>query len=356
MNIKINNSIKLIICFIVSVAMLGYLASCSNKNKVAGQKEDKTDKRRPNTFVFGVTATTVNPSVIEEIITIGGDIQAVNAVSVTPDTAGTLDRLLVVEGQKVRKGETIAYVDPSKAGQNFLPSPVKAPISGIVSSLPTKVGNSINVQQVIATIADNSEVEMKLSIPEKYISKLSKESKGVLSLISFPHQTFAMSVKTLSSVLSSNTHTMPVTMKFDEISDDIRSGMYGSLDLILERKEEVLVLPRDVIVIRLVENKNTLGVFVVNDITSTEITDNQEDIKTVRFATVEIGLETNNQVEIVSGLNAGNIVVTQGQNSLSDGSVVRIFTLDNKELISVEDEIKRLQEQQNEGKTSDQKE
>lgn len=317
--------------------------SCTNKQKEDTQVDSRSSRRKKfneGSFVFTVSAVTVSPSNIEEIITIGGDIRAVNAASITPDTNGTLVEVRVSEGDSVRKGDIIAYVDPSKAGRNFLRNPVKATISGIVSSVPIKIGNEVSSQQVIANIADNKDIEMRLSIPEKYTVKINERTRGTLSLIAFPDERFPMTMKSISSVLSTITHTMPLTMKFDYLDSRIKSGMYGSLDLILDIRQDVLVVRRDAIVIRLEENANVLGVFVVKD-----LDDAEGDVKIVKFVKIEVGIETNNRIEIISGLKKGDIVITQGQSSLSDGSLVRIFNLDNKELISIEDEIKRLRNQ-----------
>lgn len=295
-------------------------------------------------FVYNVVAETAKKTSIIESITIGGDVQAKNAVSITPDTGGTLSRILVYEGEKVRRNQVIAFVDPSKAGKSFKESPVRTPIAGIVSSLPTKKGNSISAQQIIARVADDSEIELKIAIPEKYVGKVSADTKGYLTVIALPDESFEMKVKTLSPILSSSTHTMPATMVFTNQDDRIKSGMYGDLRLVLEEKKDTFVVQRDTILVRIINNESVKGIYLVQD--------DEVGTKQAHFTEVVLGIEDdNNMIEIVSGVKEGDIIIIQGQTALSEGNEVEIFTLDGKVLISIEDKIKALQETQNREKS-----
>lgn len=322
---------KILIIVLLLVLGSGLLLACGKKGSRGGAPSGENWGGREE-FVYSIAAETVRPQKISLEITIGGDIQARNTVSITPDTGGTLSRVLVYEGEKVKKGAIIAYVDPSKAGQSFKVSPVRTPITGIVTSLPANVGNTVTTQQVIAKVADDSEIELKIAIPEKYVSMVDKETKGFLSVIALPGEEFPMRVKTISSVLSSNTHTMPATLEFVKKDERLRSGMYGSLRLLLETKEDAFVVRRDIILVRLINNVAVQGVYLVKD--------KDSEKPTTFFSPITTGIENNNLVEITSGLQEGDILVVQGQESLSEESIIRLFSLDGEQLFTAEDQIK----------------
>lgn len=278
--------------------------------------------------VVNISAITVRPTSISEVIRIGGGLEAINTVSVTPDTRGVLSRILVKEGTRVRRDQVIAYVDPSLSGQNFLLSPVKTPIAGIIASLPTDLGNTVSTQHVIATVVDNSELEVRITIPEQYVSKIDEDTVGYLQVISLADEVFALEVKSLSSVISPVTHTMAVTMSVTQQDDRLKSGMYGNVELVLTEKENVLVVDRNVMVARIIDGVDKIGVYLVHT---------KEDGATVaQFSEVQTGIENQDKLEVVSGLQEDDILIVQGQETLLEGSLVKIFDLDGEPLMSSE--------------------
>jgi RND family efflux transporter MFP subunit len=88
----------------------------------------------------------------------------------------------------------------------------------------------------------------------------------------------------------------------------LRSGMYANVSLLIEEKQETLLVPRAA----LTEVAGQETVYVVND-------DN-----TAEQRAVTTGLEEDGRVEILSGLTAGEQVVTAGHASLQDGSRVEV--------------------------------
>jgi RND family efflux transporter MFP subunit len=94
------------------------------------------------------------------------------------------------------------------------------------------------------------------------------------------------------------------------LDDDhlLRSGMYANISLLVEEKQETLLVPRAA----LTEIAGQEIVYVVNDDNSVE------------QRAVTAGLEEDGRVEILSGLTAGEQVVIAGQASLQNGSKVEI--------------------------------
>lgn len=84
-----------------------------------------------------------------------------------------------------------------------------------------------------------------------------------------------------------------VQLSLDKPDDHVRDGMSGTVDFILREKTGILVLPKAAI--RMVDG--------------TQMVTARNDAGEVVFAPVTTGLKDGRQVEILSGLNAGDVVL-----------------------------------------------
>lgn len=348
------NNVFIIVVISILIAIL-FLSGC-NKNDDApsepAREGDTTDALNnednpppPNIpdYIYSVSAETITKNTIENIISVGGNVKAKNAIAITPDTSGTLTKVLISEGEKVRAGQTVAYVDPSKAGSSFNKNPVISSISGVVASIPVSTGNNVTPQHTIANIVDPTEIEILIAVPEKYVGQITSNTHGLLTLIAFPQVQFPIQVKSYSPVLSTLSHTMSVTMELETPDTRLRNGMYGNVSLVLETKDDVFVIHRDAIIVRFIEGIAKKGVYLVQDMAA--------EYKIVHFSEIETGIEHNNVIEITKGLQEGDVLITQGQEALAENSAIRIFELDGEVLFTPEEQIQenldKTQEPQN---------
>ena len=89
---------------------------------------------------------------ITDLLEVNGDVIPDSSVDLYADNSGKLSRLYVELGDYVRKGQIIAEVDPSKPGMSYTANPVKAAISGTVTSLPMDIGATVSTQVPLATV------------------------------------------------------------------------------------------------------------------------------------------------------------------------------------------------------------
>ena len=94
--------------------------------------------------VFRITTVQAEEKDLHSYLEINGDVEADNTVEVFPDISGKLARLSAHLGSAVKKGQQIAAVDPSKPGASYALSPIYAPISGTVTSMPQKIGSTVS--------------------------------------------------------------------------------------------------------------------------------------------------------------------------------------------------------------------
>ena len=275
-----------------------------------------------------IAATTIKPRKIYEKITVGARAKSSSVIRIVPDNNGTITQILVKEGDRVRKGSILLYVDASKAGEKYLPNPVTSTINGIVSFLPVSVGNTVGRTTTVAIITDPSKNKVYASIPEKYVLKIKKGLGASLQLSSLPTKVFQLTISEIPPQVSKTTGTLDIILTFNKDQDisNVISGMYGSLSLTLAEYENQIVIQRDTIVLENnQEGKSVSGVFVLDNPAEMETT--------VSFVPIVSGIEDNNDIQVLDGLKENDVIVTLGQSHLNFGSPVLVLELDGEKRV-----------------------
>ena len=282
------------------------VTSCGKKNA----KDSSADPEQ----TYAVSTLTTTAGNLDDYLEFGGDIASVNSVAVLPDQGGKVTNILVSVGDMVKKGQTIAYVNPLRVGAVFNDYPVNSPISGRITSLPTTVGSTVGQSSPIATVAQTDDLEVKINIAERFISRISNRQKAIITFDAYPSVEFSATVFEVSPVLDTATRTMGAKLRFDREDSRIKVGMYGRVKLITDSKKNVIVIPATAIVVR--DSKNYL--FVVEP--------HEGKKSTVKLVPVTVGITVDDKTEITDGLKAGDEIVVKGMSLLNDGSSVNIVS------------------------------
>lgn len=296
------------------------VASCGNKKTAAST--DASAEEEEQTFVVGTMVTKAGN--FDNYLEFGGDIASVNSVAVMPDQAGKVTNILVSVGDMVSRGQTIAYVNPLRAGAVYNDSPVKSPITGRITSLPATVGETVAQSSPIATVARTDDLEVRINIAERFISRISDKQKATVTFDAYPGVEFPATVFEISPVLDTASRTMGVKLRFDKADPRIKVGMYGRVKLITDSVKDAIVVPSSAIVVR--EQKNYL--FVVEP--------HSDEKSLVKLVPVTIGISVDNNTEISDGLKAGDEIVTKGMSLLNDGAKVKIVSTSSADSDSAE--------------------
>ncbi len=288
-----------------AVSLMVLAAGCKPKEKAAKAEEDAEQ-------IFAVSTQIVSAGNLDDYLEFGGDIASVNSVAVLPDQGGKITNILVSVGDLVNKGQTIAYVNPLRAGAVYNDSPVNSPISGRITSLPTTIGSTVAQSSPVATVARTDDLEVKISIAERFISRISDKQKATVTFDAYPSVEFPATVKEISPVLDTATRTMAVKLNFDKKDSRVKVGMYGRVKLVTESIKDAIVVPSSAIVTR--DSKNYL--FVAEP---------HEDKKTtVKLVPVTAGISVDNKTEITQGIKAGDEIIIKGMSLLNDGVTVNV--------------------------------
>ena len=184
---------------------------------------------------------------------------------------------------------------------------IRAPISGIVSQRFIKVGNMIKMDQPVFSITDFDPLLAVLHVPEKEMSKLQIGLPAEITADALPHAIFQGKILRISPIVDAGTGTIKVTVEVKDKSRRLKPGMFTRVNIVYDEHENTLLVPKDAVLSQ--DSETTVFVVKKNTVVKRE---------------VEIGYENSTHVEIVSGVNIGDIIVTTGLSSLKDGSKISI--------------------------------
>ena len=294
---------------IASMAAAFTFMSCGPK------KAAKEEEKEVETLYAVSTYKTVEGN-LDDYLEFGGDVASVNEVMVLPDQAGKITNILVKVGEMVKKDQVIAYVNPLRAGVVYNDSPVKAPISGRITSLPVTVGSTVSQSSSVAKVARTDELEIRINIAERFISRITNGQSATVTFDAYPSIVFGAKVFEVSPVLDTSTRTMGVKLRLNPPDSRVKVGMYGRVRLVTDSVKNAIVLPSSALVTR--DGKDY--VFVITSPKS------GKNAAVVGLKPVTKGISVDNNVEITKGLEIGEEVVIKGQTLLNDGSKVNVVS------------------------------
>ncbi len=202
---------------------------------------------------------------------------------------------LLTEGDN--GNSSVAQAEVQKIQAEIRKNTIYAPFSGKVTSISKEVGESASVGERIISILGEEKLEVVLQVSELDVSRIPADSPIKITLDAFAGETFQGILKTINS-RETEIDGVPVYEAFVELPSDIRikTGMSANGEIVLATKSGVLAIPA-----YLVEKKNGLNTVEV------EIAPGKTETRNVTLGL----LGTDSMVEIISGLAAGDKVVSK---------------------------------------------
>ncbi len=179
-----------------------------------------------------------------------------------------------------------------------------SPLNGIVASVAAIEGQLAGSTPLIS-IVDIDCLELEIQVGEAYINKLKKGAQMEVSVPAVSEEKFKGVIMIIPPQIDPRTKAYPVTLSVPNNKGLLKDGMYGEVQLVTERKENVLVIPQYAVV----DFEQKQVVFVV-----------ESDLAKMRE--VELGLTLGERAEVVKGLSKGEMLIVEGQYGVKDGSSV----------------------------------
>jgi RND family efflux transporter MFP subunit len=191
---------------------------------------------------------------------------------------------------------------------------VTSPVDGFVSKRVLDQGAFAGANTVILSVVDIGIVRMVANLVEKDMKRVQPGVQAVVEVDAFPGEQFTGQVSRVAPVFDPATRTAPMEIEVPNPGFRLKPGLYARVKLTVDRRPNALTVPRGAIAD--IEGKR--GVFMLEN-------------QVARFHEVKTGLQDNERVEILEGLNEGQRVVTVGTLALRDGDRITVVGEPNGE-------------------------
>ena len=184
-----------------------------------------------------------------------------------------------------------------------------APFSGVISGLPYFTeGTRVPTNTEMVTVIDFHKLYLEANLPEKYFRNIERGYKVYVTSYTSTVDTLQGSITQISPSIDAEARTFLSLVEIKNNEEILLPGMFVKADLVVNSAEEVIVIPKDIIMSR---NRNQI-VYVV-----------EQGVASERIITT--GLQNASSVEVKMGLLKGESIVVTGFETLRDQSRVRIL-------------------------------
>ena len=307
-----------------------------------------------------VSVITLKDTVFNHYLEIQGNVNTKDNILVQPEFSGTLTILNVKAGQRVSKGQILGKVDDAGMSQQlasienqyalakttferqknlwdkkigseiqFLQAQaqmisaqksvaqmraqvaktvIRAPFSGTIDDVFVERGQVVAPNpQGLMRIVNLSNMYVSTTVPETYIGKL-KVGTAVDVFLTSLGKTYKGKVRQVASFINPSNRSFGIEVSVPNPDNLLRPNQVAQLKIIDYAIKNAIVVPTNVVQ---EDGKNNKFVFIATNINGKK--------GVAKKVVVKVGKSSDNVTEILSGLTANNVIVTEGANNIVDG-------------------------------------
>jgi membrane fusion protein (multidrug efflux system) len=194
---------------------------------------------------------------------------------------------------------------------------IVAPFDGLAGIRTVNVGDYLKDGADVVNIEDIDAIFVDYRLPERFQTKIRRGQSSVIELDALPGRKFSATVLAIDPLIDANGRSVGVRACIDNRRLQLRPGMFARVGAVFGRRDNARVIPEEAIV------PQGGRQFVVKLVNGPE-----PDSRVTQRVEVKVGLRSPGKVEILEGLEAGETVVTAGQQRVQrDGTAVRVIDL-----------------------------
>lgn len=353
-----NKAFRIIIVIVLIIGSIGAIAFVLSNNKK--EAEEKTAVVAQTNATIAVRVDTVSKELPNLDVIANGNFAPSQELSFSAEKAGRVVNVLVKEGAYVQAGQTLAtirvdqlsvdvqsaeaayqnaltdkerYENAFKTGGvtqqqldqallnlsnakaklqqskiNLGDANIKATISGIVNKRHIEPGSVVSPGTPLFDIVNVSKLKLNVTVNEAQVANLQVGKPVKVKASVFPDKEFSGKISFIAPKADAALN-FPIEIEIsNNAGNQLKAGMYGTAIFDFPNQVPITIVPRTAFV----GSVNSNQVFVVEN--------NKAILKTVTAGRI-----LGDKVEIVSGLNEGDLVVTSGQINLANGSAISVI-------------------------------
>jgi len=354
---------KKIISAVVVLAIIVLLALPKLKlwssEKELPQRDAQAQSKGPS--ALRVEGVVVRPSKLDNVVVVTGSVQANESLELKSETSGKITNIYFVEGKAVRKGDLLVQVNDEEIRAELIKqkfnrklnqdiefrqrkllekdaisqeeydnalnklnttkaditvleaqlekTKIRAPFDGVIGLRYVSEGALISTSTPIANLYSISPAKIEFAIPGRYSTQV-KSGLPIKFTVESDTSTFNGEVYAIEPQIDANTRTLKLRALAENTKGLLLPGQFAKVELILGSSNNALLVPTEAVIPELNGHK----VYVSsNGKVKTEI--------------VQIGIRSNTQIEIISGINPMDTVITTGILQMRPGLSVEFSKL-----------------------------
>jgi membrane fusion protein (multidrug efflux system) len=184
---------------------------------------------------------------------------------------------------------------------------VRSPFDGRVVRRMVDQGQTVADGTPLFTLADTHRILARVHIPAREFRDI-RTDQPVELLVTSSGDRLTGRIDLISPLVDPSTGTIKVTVEITEYPPSTRPGDFVEVSIVTDSHADALLVPR----VAVVSERGQRSVFVADGAAAEQ-------------RVVEVGFEDDARAEILSGLEADDMVVVQGQRSLRDGQPITIL-------------------------------
>jgi membrane fusion protein (multidrug efflux system) len=316
---------------LLPILLAGIMYSCSSK------KDDADSDIRPRATVEVAQAAIGN---IDETVNTTGTFEVLRDEKVKSTIAGKVQRVFVLEGDAVRKGQVLVTVLSqesnaaitgaarlvSRAGtetekkqaesalrlaeQTAAVAEITAPFSGVVIRRFVTEGELVGQGADLVEMTDPKTEYFIANVPVSYIGSIKNGQRAVVTIPGSDLKPITGTVQAINPATDPNSQSVQVRVGFEAVPDAVPVGTFGNIVIKTGEKDRVILVPRQA-----VYHDDELDQYFVWRIQGDSL---------ALLTRVQVGLSDSSRTQITSGIKSGDIVATAGGYGLPDSTDVTV--------------------------------
>lgn len=344
------------------------MSSLKSDIKDLQEEINKLDTTKHIEAAASVVVSTIEPRTFIHYVEVQGKVSSDNDISISPQANGTVEKIFVGVGDKVRKGQTLIQIDgkiikKQIAGlqssldyatemykkqktlwdqnigseaqylqaknqkenlenqiatqqQQYDMTTIKSPINGVVDEIDTKIGEIVAPGRPIARVVNLSKYKIVAQVGENYSDKVHKGDKVIITLPNID-KTIKSTITYAGSSIDPVDRTFNVEIALGKVTNVIKPNMLAVLKIADYQNDSALAIPINAIQYR-------------EDKSSVILAKKQGDKFIAEKVSIQTGKAYDGKTIVTSGIKAGDIIITFGFEDLKNGEAVQFKEANKK--------------------------
>jgi len=352
------NKKRLIIWLIVFIILVILIIP---KLKFTGSHDNNGTKMDPNARQVSVNVWIVKSKPLQNKILSNGTLISNEEVELRSEISGKVTRIMFDEGKRVKKGEVLVKINDSElqatlkknksrellardrefrykqlleknltsqqeydlqlsdlnavladvelTEAQIAKTEIVAPFDGIVGLRSVSVGSYISPLSTIASIQSINPIKVDFSVPQQYFG-LIKEGKTIFVKLSSSQKSYSGRIYAVEPKIDQNTRTVQARALIPNDNGELTPGAYVEIEIVLENIDKSILIPSEAL---------------VPDFEGEKVFLYKQGKAFIQLVTT--GIRTEKEIQITSGLNIGDSLITSGIIQLRADAPVKLNSI-----------------------------